>query len=91
MAESTPADKAYVVLSGELSVRHGHDEFARLGAGELVGEMAIVHHHLRNATVVAASDVEAVHLTKEAVQELADTIPAFRAVIERTATERAAA
>ena len=91
MAESTPADKAYVVLRGQVAVKHGQDEFARLGEGELVGEMAIVHRHLRNATAVAATDLEALHLTKEAVEQLCESVPAFRAVVERTATDRAAA
>jgi CRP-like cAMP-binding protein len=90
MWEKTPADKAYVVLRGELSVRHGHDEFARIGEGELVGEIAIVQHRLRNATVVAATDLEVLHFTKEAIESLCLTIPAFRAVVERTALSRTA-
>src|SRR5689334_20878592 len=53
MVEQTPADKAYLILSGEVSVRRHGEEVARLGAGELIGEMALVNHKLRSATVVA--------------------------------------
>ncbi|HSV40426.1 MAG TPA: cyclic nucleotide-binding domain-containing protein [Nocardioidaceae bacterium] len=88
MWEKTPADKAYFVLHGKLSVRHGHDEFAQLGEGDLVGEMAIVHHQLRNATVVAATDLEVLHFTTEAVEALRSTVPAFAEAVERTAVSR---
>ena len=33
MAENTPADKAYLILSGEVSVRRHGAEVARVGAG----------------------------------------------------------
>ncbi|HET7688978.1 MAG TPA: cyclic nucleotide-binding domain-containing protein [Nocardioidaceae bacterium] len=85
MAERTPADKAYVVLRGLASVRHGQEEFAQIHEGELVGELAIVNHQLRTATVIAATDLEVLHFTREAVEELCATVPAFRAVVERTA------
>lgn len=88
MWERTPADKAYVVLRGTLSVRHGHDEFAEIGEGELVGEMAIINHQLRNATVVAATDLEVLHFTKEAVEGLRGTVPAFREAVEASTVSR---
>lgn len=90
MAEKTPADKAYVVLRGVASVRHGQEEFAEIREGELVGELAIMNHQLRSATVVAATDLEVLHFTREAVEELCVTVPAFRAVVERTALARTA-
>ena len=81
--EKTPADKAYVVLSGELDVRRGGEVVARLGAGDVVGEVAIVEHRLRTATVVAASPLEVLHFTREAVEKLYAEVPAFRAALER--------
>ena len=53
MVEQQPADKAYLILAGEVSVRRHGEEVARLGAGEVIGEMALVNHKLRSATVVA--------------------------------------
>ena len=44
MVEQTPADKAYLILDGEVSVRRSGEEVARVGAGELIGEMALVNH-----------------------------------------------
>src|SRR4051794_17336343 len=42
--EKTPADKAYIILDGEVVVRKGKDEVSRLGPGDVVGESAIVNH-----------------------------------------------
>jgi CRP/FNR family cyclic AMP-dependent transcriptional regulator len=81
--ERTPADKAYVVLDGDLDVRRKGEVVARLGAGDVVGEVAIVGNRLRNATVVAATRLEVLHFTKEAVEKLYADIPAFRAAVDR--------
>ena len=45
--EKTPSDKAYILLSGEVSVRKDGQEIARLGPGEIIGEVGIVNHKLR--------------------------------------------
>lgn len=77
MWERTPADKAYIVLDGELSVRKGKQEVARLGPGDVVGETAIVRHKLRNASVVSMTPVRVLHFTREAVERLCQEIPTF--------------
>lgn len=81
--ERTPADKAYVVLSGDLDVRRNKETVARLGAGDVVGEVAIVEHRLRTATVVAATPLEVLHFTREAVEQLYADVPPFRAALDR--------
>jgi CRP/FNR family cyclic AMP-dependent transcriptional regulator len=88
--ERTPADKAYVVLSGMASVQHDHVEFAKITAGELIGEMAIVNHRLRSATVVATTDLEVLHFTREAVEKLRGESRAFREALESSTVSRAA-
>lgn len=86
--ENTPADKAYVVLDGTVSVRRDHDEIAQLGPGDIVGEAAIVNHRLRNATIVALTPLELIHLTAESVRELCDEMPSFRTTLDRVAASR---
>jgi CRP/FNR family cyclic AMP-dependent transcriptional regulator len=88
--EKTPADKAYVVLQGTASARHDHQEFATIGPGELIGEMAIIQHKLRSATVVAAAPLEVLHFTKEAVDRLRREVEVFRQAIEVTTVSRSA-
>lgn len=86
--EKTPADKAYIILDGEVAVRRGREEVARLGVGDTVGEAAIVGHRLRSASVVSLTPLRVLHFTREAVQELLDTVPRFREVLEETTRER---
>jgi CRP/FNR family transcriptional regulator, cyclic AMP receptor protein len=90
MVEQQPADKAYLVLSGEVSVRRHGEEVARLGAGEVIGEMALVNHRLRSATVVAATPLEVLHFTDKTVADLNEKIPHFRAALMSAVEERIA-
>ena len=82
--EKTPADKAYLIVDGEVSVRKGGNEVARLGPGDVIGEMAIVGHKLRSASVVSLTPLEVIHFTKESLQELIDEVPAFAEAIRDT-------
>src|SRR6476661_8948132 len=63
IAERTPADKAYLICEGEVSVRKGGVEIATLGPGAVVGETAIVNRTLRSATIVALTPLKVVHFT----------------------------
>src|SRR6476661_1622091 len=65
IAERTPADKAYLITEGEVSVRKGGVEIAIIGPGSVVGEGAIVNRTLRSATVVALTPLEVVHFTRD--------------------------
>jgi CPA1 family monovalent cation:H+ antiporter len=66
------AIEAYLIIEGEVDVVIGGRAIARLGAGEIVGELAIIDGEPRTADVVAATDVTllAIHAT------------GFRALIE---------
>lgn len=86
--ERTPADKAYLIVDGEVVVRKGKEEIARLGPGDVIGEMAIVEHKLRSASVVSVTELDVIHFTREAVEELLDEVPAFGEAIRRTTQDR---
>ncbi|MCW2757438.1 MAG: cyclic nucleotide-binding protein [Nocardioidaceae bacterium] len=86
--ERTPADKAYIILDGELSVRKGKEEVARLGPGDVVGETAIVRHKLRNASVVSLTPAHVLHFTREAVDQLCAEIPRFKDALDVAASGR---
>jgi CRP-like cAMP-binding protein len=90
MVEQQPADKAYLILSGEVSVRRHGEEVARLGAGEVIGEMALINHKLRSATVVADTPLEVLHFTAETVEALTSKIPHFRDALIGAVEERIA-
>ncbi len=86
--EKTPGDKAYLIVEGEVSVRKNKKEVATLGPGDVIGEMAIVGHKLRSASVVSLTPVEVIHFTKEALEELLDEVPAFGQALRGTTEDR---
>jgi CRP/FNR family transcriptional regulator, cyclic AMP receptor protein len=86
--EKTPSDKAYIVLSGEVSVRKDGQEITRLGPGEIIGELGIVNHKLRTASIVTLGKAEMLHFTSDDLQKLCEDVPAFKEALDRTAQER---
>ncbi len=76
--EQTPADKAYILLDGSVSVRKHDTEIARLGPGDIVGEAAIVGNSLRTATVVALTPLQAIHFTDDDIRNLLEEMPSFK-------------
>ena len=86
--EKTPADKAYILLEGTVSVRRDGKEIAQVGSGEILGEAAIVNHSLRTASVVALTPLELIHFTARTVLRLCEEIPAFGEALRTAADER---
>ena len=86
--EKTGADKAYIIVSGEASVRRKGEEIARLGPGDIFGEAAIVQHALRTASIVTLTKVEVIHFSREQIEQLRQDIPAFAKALDRVAEER---
>ncbi|HET6166019.1 MAG TPA: cyclic nucleotide-binding domain-containing protein [Marmoricola sp.] len=82
IAEQTAADKAYVLLDGEVDVRRHGVEVNHCTAGDFLGEVGIVQRRLRSATVVTASDVTALHLDRAAFEHLYAGHRYFRAVVD---------
>lgn len=86
--EDTPADKAYILLEGSVSVRRDGTEIAQLGPGDIVGEAAIVGHTLRTASIVALSPLVAIHFTDSDLKELLEEMPSFREKVTALVQER---
>ena len=86
--EDTPADKAYILLAGSVSVRRDGEEIAQLGAGDIVGEAAIVGNTLRTASIVALTPLVAIHFTDEDLKELLEEMPSFRDKLVAVVDER---
>ncbi|NYJ03388.1 CRP-like cAMP-binding protein [Nocardioides thalensis] len=86
--EDTPADKAYIILNGKVSIRHDGAEIAQLGAGDIVGEAAIMGGTLRTASVVALTPLDTIHLTDETLRELDAEMPSFHEALVEVAQSR---
>jgi len=86
--KDTPADKAYIILSGTVSVRIKGEEIAKLGPGDIMGEQAILNHSLRTASLVALTPLDLIHLTSETLTKLYIEMPSFHNALEKVAAER---
>lgn len=62
MQEGRPGDEVFVIVAGTASVTLRGERVAALGPGDFAGEMALLDHSPRSATVTAATDVTALVL-----------------------------
>lgn len=88
ISERTGADKAYIILSGTVSVRQHGKEIAQVGEGDIVGEAAILNHSLRTASIVALTPLELIHFTPDQLNRLAVEMPKFAEQLDAVAKER---
>ena len=90
--QGEPADLFYVVLNGEVSVLRQSDgqeqELARLGPGESFGEVALIKHQRRNATVRAAGPVDVLSLDKGDFEFLMGHWEAMAQIVRQQAERR---
>jgi CRP-like cAMP-binding protein len=80
--------EAFVIISGEVEVSRGADHLATLGAGAVVGEMALLDRAPRTATVTAAGTVEALVMNAQEFASLL-TEPTVSESVHRVAEQRA--
>jgi CRP-like cAMP-binding protein len=79
--EGVPVDALYIVLEGEVAVVSDRSdrEIARLGAGEIVGEMSFIDARPPSATVRALTEVVVYKIGKKRLQQGLDENVAFAA------------
>lgn len=58
MREGTPGREAFLVVEGRADISIGGTSVAQVGPGELVGEMALLDHSPRSATVTALTPMK---------------------------------
>lgn len=77
MSEKTPADMAYVLLAGKVEVRKDSSTVATLEPGAIFGEIALLEHSLRSASVFAVTPITVLRLDAASLQKIADDHPDF--------------
>jgi CRP-like cAMP-binding protein len=82
--------ECFIILEGSASVYVGDDFVTTVGAGATVGEMALLGHRPRSATVVVDAPVRAAAFDLTRFRALLDEFPEARARIEALVAERAA-
>lgn len=83
------ADSMYFIVSGEIEVELQHQR-RRLGASEYFGELGLLYHRPRTATVVAATRAELLELDARDLHRLFERKPQLRRQIMQEAERRVA-
>ncbi|MFK7993398.1 MAG: cyclic nucleotide-binding domain-containing protein [Granulosicoccus sp.] len=86
-------DELFIIASGEISVRSitedGNEiEVARRGAGDYVGELALLHEQSRMASLVAVSEVLVLTIDQAKFQRILRARPQTGQAITRTLVKR---
>ncbi len=82
------SDACYILLSGEAAVYVGHDKIATVQSGEVIGESALKRGKLRGATVTTTGRAEVLHIDRDDLDRLLESVPAMRKLIEETVARR---
>jgi signal transduction histidine kinase len=92
LREGDPGDAMFVIVSGEMEVtkRAGATEqpLARVGPGQIQGEIAALQGTERQASVHAVTDVEVLRIPREGLLALLDSGPQAALALVRTVLER---
>src|SRR5947199_177076 len=77
-----PGQGLFVMLMGSVEVLRGGQPLARLGAGDLFGEMALLHDGPTNATVRTLGPTSLLFLGRDYFRRLVGALPALRKYFE---------
>jgi CRP-like cAMP-binding protein len=67
--------EAFVIVDGTADVRRNNKKVATLGAGACVGELSLLDHGPRTATVVAATDLTVLVIGAREFAAIVDEVP----------------
>lgn len=87
--EGDLGSQAFVLLSGTAEARHGERVVATLGAGDLVGEMALLDRAgARSATVVTTTPAEVLVMDPRAFETVMSQFPSVARNVATTLAKR---
>lgn len=75
MREGETAHEMFVVVEGTLDVTREGEHLADLGPGSFAGEMALLTHSHRSATVTAKTDVSVLHIDGRGFSSVLNDVP----------------
>jgi CRP/FNR family transcriptional regulator, cyclic AMP receptor protein len=86
--EGEPAHEGFLVIEGTASCRRGGVEIATFGPGDFFGEMALLVHGPRTATIVATSPLTVRVFHQSEFENLLETSPKVAVKILRATALR---
>ena len=78
----------FVIVDGTAAVRHGEQVIAELGPGDFFGEIALLEHVRRTASVVATSPMRAVVMFGRDFRAMENEMPKVAERVRRALEER---
>ena len=73
--EGAPSSNMYVLLTGTAAVKKGGRRIARVGPGDVVGELSVILGGPRTATVQAETPIEWLVLDQRSLRAAIDEVP----------------
>lgn len=86
--QGRPGQVAYVIVDGTASVEVGGSIINHVGPGEMVGEMALIDHRPRTATVRAATPMRLLAFDAARFRRLLDEMPKAQVRVMELLVER---
>jgi CRP/FNR family transcriptional regulator, cyclic AMP receptor protein len=90
MEEGSRGAEFFVIVDGAAEVIKGGNRLAELGAGDWVGEIALLSDVPRTATVVASTQLETLVLTRQGLSALIHDVPSIGTKVLSAVGERLA-
>jgi CRP/FNR family cyclic AMP-dependent transcriptional regulator len=75
--QGTLGREAFVIMAGSAEVRRNDKKVATVGPGTCVGELALLDHGPRTATVIAESEVTALVIGVREFASIIDEVPSI--------------
>ena len=69
--------EAFVIVDGQVTVKRGGRKIATLGAGDVVGELSLLDHGPRTATVVCETDCTLLVIDQRRFLNVLDDVPSI--------------
>jgi len=69
--------EAFVVMSGEVTVKRNNRKVATLGPGDVVGELSLLDHGPRTATAICETDCTLLVIDQRRFLSVIDDVPAI--------------
>jgi CRP/FNR family cyclic AMP-dependent transcriptional regulator len=88
--EGASGREFFVILDGEAEVRRKGRKVATMGRGDFFGEIALIAHTPRTATVTSTSDIRLLVITGQSFKTLLDHQPPIAAKVLAALAERIA-
>lgn len=86
--ENSPAYEFMVIESGTATVRRNGRKVATLGSGDVVGELALILHRPRSASVTADTDLKVLVVDARSFEPLLEEVPGLARRLLTTVAER---